>query len=166
MVTIAAAPESYKAVLKVAKFLIKTNEGHTSTDNRPQILKNAKQGKHFEQVVGEHLKANGHTDIAPQVTVRPNVANASGEKPGNVRLDFVSKNDKNEISLTDAKSSSTAKQTNNQKLGYPLIEQNGGVVTGTNGEQFGLPAGTQIPPTPVSIIRPEDLVHEIIPIIP
>jgi len=44
--------------------------------------------------------------------------------------------------------------TSNQKIGYPLIEQNGGVVVGNKGAAQGYPAGTIIPPTKVDIIRP------------
>ena len=57
--------------------------------------------------------------------------------------------------LTDAKSSATAPHTPNQKVGYPAIEQNGGVVVGNKGASQGYPAGTVIPPTKVDIRRPK-----------
>lgn len=62
------------------------------------------------------------------------------------------------IKLTDAKSSQTAGMTKNQKPGYPAFEKYGGTVIGNNGAAQGYPAGTQIPPTKVDIIRPNDLI--------
>ncbi len=113
------------------------------------IIENAIKGKQFEKVVTQGLKDAGHTNVAEQVTVRPNGATS------NVRLDNMStQNDA--IKLTDAKSSATAGFTPNQTTGYPLLQQNGGVVVGNNGAAFGFPAGTQIPPTKVDIVRPLD----------
>ena len=57
--------------------------------------------------------------------------------------------------LTDAKSSATAPHTPGQEVGYPVIEQNGGVVVGNKGASKGYPAGTVIPPTKVQIRRPK-----------
>jgi hypothetical protein len=53
-------------------------------------------------------------------------------------------------------SSDTAGLTPNQQFGYPLLEQNGGVVVGDNGGEF-YPANRIIQPTAVDIIRPDDL---------
>lgn len=59
--------------------------------------------------------------------------------------------------LLDAKSSATATLTPNQTVGYPLLEQFGGVVRGGAGGTV-LPAGTIVPPTPVQIVRPTALI--------
>lgn len=114
------------------------------------IAENAKQGKEFEGVVTENLKQTTHTDIAEQVTIKPEGGG------GNVRVDNISRKD-GKIKLTDAKSSATAQHTKNQKAGYPLIEQKGGKVVGNKGKDAGYPNGTVIPPTKVDIIRPNDI---------
>jgi RHS repeat-associated protein len=59
--------------------------------------------------------------------------------------------------LLDAKSSPTASLTPNQTVGYPLVEQFGGVVRGQAGGAV-LPAGTVLPPTNVQIVRPAALI--------
>lgn len=83
--------------------------------------------------------------IAPQITIKAD----NGVK---TRVDFVSTNKSGQISLTEAKSSSTAPLTTNQKVAFPSIAQNGGIVVG-NGKP-GYPGGTIIPPTQVNIVRP------------
>lgn len=120
------------------------------TETTSTITQNAAQGKDFEKVITQALEDQGRTNIAEQVTVKPNGAE------GNVRLDNVSTQN-GEIKLTDAKSSETAGFTKNQRVGYPAIEQNGGTVVGNNGAAQGYPAGTKIPPTKVEVIRPSDL---------
>ena len=60
------------------------------------------------------------------------------------------------IHLTDFKSSNTAGFTPNQEFGYPLLEQNGGIVIGDNGGEW-YRDDTIIPPTAVDTIRPDDL---------
>ncbi len=72
------------------------------------------------------------------------------------RMDFVSVEDGN-IKLTEAKSSTTAPLTPNQKTAHPQIEQYGGTIKGNNGSNIGLPSGTEIPPTKVDVIRPNNL---------
>ena len=37
------------------------------------------------------------------------------------------------------------------------IEQYGGTIKGNNGNNIGLPNGTEIPPTKVDIVRPNNL---------
>lgn len=114
------------------------------------ILENAAKGKNFEGVVTKNLDEAGHTNIAEQVTVKPNGMDKK------VRLDNVSTQN-GQIKLTDAKASETAPLTSNQKAGYPLLEQNGGTVVGNKGAAQGYPAGTKIPPTKVDIVRPNDV---------
>ena len=82
------------------------------------------------------------------LAIQPNGGN------GKVRMDHVSTVN-GEIKLRDSKSSATAGFTTNQKSGYPLLEQNGGVVKGNNGAAQGYPDGTVIKPTKVDILRPK-----------
>lgn len=63
--------------------------------------------------------------------------------------------DTGNLLLTEFKSSPTAGFTPNQTTGYPLIQQSGGQIIGGNGGAL-YPAGTQIPPTPVNVLRPGD----------
>lgn len=56
------------------------------------------------------------------------------------------------VKLTEAKGSATAHLSENQRPGYPEIQESGGVVVGSGSPQF--PAGTFIPPTKVRVIRP------------
>jgi len=54
--------------------------------------------------------------------------------------------------LTEAKSSATAPLTANQTKAFPEIEKTGATVKGAG--KPGFPGGTQIPPTKVEIVRP------------
>ena len=111
-----------------------------------RVLENAKKGADFERKVGEKLGKN----TASQVTIEVK----DGTK---TRMDFVSIEDGN-IKLTEAKSSATAPLTQNQRTAHPQIEQYGGTIKGNNGNSVGLPNGTDIPPTKVDIVRPNNLV--------
>ncbi len=109
------------------------------------IERNAANGAAFEQQVGSSLAKAGDTKIAPQITIK-------AENGVKTRLDFVSTNKSGKIVLTDAKSSSTAPLTVNQKAAYPSIAKDGGVVVGNGKPAY--PGGTKIPPTQVNIVRP------------
>jgi len=54
--------------------------------------------------------------------------------------------------VTEAKSSATAPLTPNQAKAFPEIEKTGATVKGAG--KPGFPGGTQIPPTKVDIVRP------------
>ena len=109
------------------------------------IERSAANGTAFEEQVVASLAKNGHTNIAEQVTIK-------AENSIRTRVDAIS-NDKNGVlTLTEAKSSSTAPLTKNQKLAFPSIAQSGGLVVGKGKPQF--PGGTVIPPTLVDIVRP------------
>ena len=138
------------AVRAAVKALNKADNAVDAVKPISKIVENAKQGKKFEGVVTENLKQTGHKNIAEQVMAKPN----GGGK--NVRLDNVSTKD-GQIKLTDAKSSTTAPHTKNQKPGYPAIEKSGGTVVGNKGAAQGYPAGTKIPPTKVDVVRPNDI---------
>jgi len=109
------------------------------------IEKNAAQGAAFEQKVASNLATAGDTKIAPQITIK-------AENGVKTRVDFISTTKSGQLSLTEAKSSSTAPLTGNQKIAFPSIAQNGGVIVG-NGK-LGYPGGTVIPPTQINIVRP------------
>jgi hypothetical protein len=125
------------------------------------IAQNAAKGKDFERVVVSDLAKEGHTNIVEQVTIKA----GNGV---NTRVDAVSTNTSGRIALTEAKSSSTAPLTGNQKVAFPSIAQSGGVVIG-NGKP-GYPGGTIIPPTQINIVRPpmvdNTYVRPVIPVIP
>lgn len=116
------------------------------------IKENAEKGKKWEKEVTQKLKKEGHENVGEQITVSPN--DGKGGTTPNVRLDNMSKKD-GKIRLTDEKSSKTAGNTKNQKVGYPAIQSHGGTVVGNKGAAHGYPAGTKIPPTKVDIIRPK-----------
>ena len=124
------------------------------------IAQNAAKGQEFEKIVVSNLAKEGHTNIAEQVTIKA----GNGVK---TRVDAVSTNTTGQLALTEAKSSSTAPLTGNQKTAFPSIAQSGGVVVG-NGK-LSYPGGTVIPPTQVNIVRPavdNTYVKPVIPIIP
>jgi hypothetical protein len=117
------------------------------------IVENAANGSAFEQTGLDYLETV-QDNVADQVSVKPYLDN--GELADyRVRLDAIGTDESGDIALTDFKSSETAGFTPNQTEGYPLLERNGGEVVGAKGGQL-YPAGTQIPPTPVDILRPGD----------
>jgi RHS repeat-associated protein len=111
------------------------------------ILENAKLGKAFEQQAVNAVKKQ-ETGVVEQLTVKTQ----SGVK---TRLDTAGKDASGNVSLTDAKGSATAPFTKNQKKAYPEIQQSGATVVGKG--RPGFPPGTQIPPTKVKVLRPDDL---------
>jgi RHS repeat-associated protein len=126
-------------------------EEQTLVNSGSQVLANAAQGQAFEEEGVAYLE-NIQTDVQEQVSIRPYTE--SGDLADyRVRLDAVGTDESGNIQLTDFKSSETAGFTPNQQGGYPLLQQYGGEVVGNNGG-LTYPAGTQIPPTQVTIIRP------------
>ena len=107
--------------------------------------RNKANGAAFEKQVVENLAKEGHTDIAQQVTIK-------ADNGVNTRLDAISIDKTGVLTLTEAKSSSTATLTKNQTTAFPSIAQSGGIVVG-KGKQ-GYPGGTLLPPTQVNIVRP------------
>jgi|TARA_R110001599_G_scaffold150929_3_gene335326 RHS repeat-associated protein len=110
-----------------------------------QFAKNKKAGKAFEKKVGNTLDG----PKAEQLTI---------EAPDGTRtkVDFAQNNNGN-VSLIEAKGSSTAPLTKNQRAAHPQIHESGGTVRGNKGDVIGLPAGTKIPPTKVKVVRPKDI---------
>jgi RHS repeat-associated protein len=109
------------------------------------ILKNAAKGRAFEKEVQAGLNATKETTAA-QVTLETK----SGIK---TRIDFATKDKSGQIGLTEAKSSGTAPLTKNQAKAFPEIEKTGAMVKGQG--KPGFVGGTQIPPTKVDVVRPE-----------
>jgi RHS repeat-associated protein len=125
-----------------------------AAESTPQYVQNFANGKAFEQQGLNYLEGV-QNDVAPQVSVRP-YTDSGDLADYRVRLDAIGTDDAGNLNLTDFKSSDTAGFSPNQANGYPLLQNNGGQVVGNNGLPF-YPPGTQIPPTPVNIIRPGDI---------
>ncbi len=129
-------------------------EATAPVEKESTITANAAAGKAFEKVGLAYLDGE-QDDVEDQVSIRPYLDD--GTLAGyRVRLDALGRDDDGNVALTDFKSSDTAGLTKNQTTGYPLIAKNGGQVVGDNGGT-SYPRGTQIPPTPVSIITPKDI---------
>ncbi|HJR99860.1 MAG TPA: RHS repeat-associated core domain-containing protein, partial [Flavobacterium sp.] len=138
-------------VHKVAKgsgATVEASEGSIASSKANTLKANRAQGANYEAQVKSGLENNGLT-VAEQVTIEA----SNGTK---TRPDFLTVNSEGAIGITEAKSSATASFTPNQLIAFPLIEEFGGVVKGNNGASIGLPAGTQIPPTKVNVVRPND----------
>ncbi|WP_406844821.1 DUF6443 domain-containing protein [Flavobacterium soyae] len=119
----------------------------SSASSKANTLKaNRAQGANFENQIQTQLEAGGN-QVASQVTIEA----ADGTR---TRPDFVTVDAEGTIGITEAKSSATAPLTKNQKSAFPQIELGGGTIIGNNGNSIGLPAGTQIPPTQVNVVRP------------
>jgi len=109
-----------------------------------QLATNQAAGAAFEQVVGASLEESGLT-VGQQITVETQ----SGVR---TRLDFLTQDPvTGEIGCIECKASATARLTTNQTAAFPEIGQTGGKIVGAG--KSGFPGGTQIPSTPVQIIR-------------
>jgi len=109
------------------------------------IRANAAKGAAYEDQVFDQLQGT-QSDVVRQVTIKTK----SGAK---TRLDFVGKDaDTGAYALTEAKSSATAPLTKGQTAAFPELQESGGVVVGAG--KPGVPGGTVIPPTKVSVKRP------------
>ena len=140
-------PGGAGAAIKAARAADNLVDGAQSLKRASNIADNAKAGKAFEQQAVSAVKKE-QTGVVEQLTVKAQ----SGTK---VRLDAAGKDASGNVALTEAKGSATAGLTKNQKKGFPEIQQGGATVVGKG--RPGYPPGTQIPPTPVRVIRPDDL---------
>lgn len=95
-------------------------------------------------------------NFVEEISIRPNTS--AGQAPFKIRADGLGTNrDTLMIDILEAKGSATAPLTQNQKLGFPLLEQYGGTIVGAKGGA-SYPAGTAISAgTKVRIIRPSDI---------
>lgn len=109
-----------------------------------QLAINAKNGKAFEDAVGQKL-LNNSLEIGKQITVKTK----SGTK---TKLDYVTKDPATgRIGCVECKASPTAPLTANQAKAFPEIQQSGAKIVGAG--KPGFPGGMDIPATPVDIIR-------------
>jgi hypothetical protein len=124
--------------------------------NISQVRINAQNGAEFQARVANYGK-DTLEHFQEEVSVRPYMDADGNLASFRVRLDGLGLDSETEnYGLLDAKSSETAPLTPNQTVGYPLISQYGGKVVGNAGNPY-YPPGTEIPPTPVQIIKPNDL---------
>ncbi|CAH3322921.1 VENN motif pre-toxin domain-containing protein [Enterobacter roggenkampii] len=121
-----------------------SKNGTLSPNPANQIRQNYDQGKAFEDSIYQKY-SQGMTDSAREVTIKT----GSGV---NVRVDIMTKDSSGNIFCVECKSSETAPLTPNQKIGYPEIENSGGVIMGVG--KPGFDGGTVIPPTKIDVIRP------------
>ncbi|ALI01326.1 hypothetical protein AO353_09695 [Pseudomonas fluorescens] len=115
------------------------------------VRTNAKAGKTWETTVTGRAKTKyGANNVEEQVLIRP--FDASG-KPVNyrVRVDNMVKQTNSPPRLIDAKASTTAGYTKNQKKGYPLIFKHGGTI------ESGSLKGTAIKASTVERIDPQTI---------
>lgn len=112
-----------------------------------RVSENAAQGAAFEAKVVEQL-GETQTGIVQQLTVKTQ----SGTR---TRLDAAGRAAGGDVALTEAKSSATARLTPKQKAAFPEIATSGATVVGRG--KPGFPGGTEIPPTTVRVVRPDDL---------
>jgi len=112
-----------------------------------QVTKNARKGDLWEAQVGEDLAAEGILDTQPEITL----VTESGTK---TRIDWMGTNTNGKTVLVEAKSSSTAPLTKNQKIAFPEIAKSGAKVVGKGKPPYT--GGTKVEPTKVEIRRPDD----------
>jgi hypothetical protein len=150
--SVASKPEPEARAPKQAAEQTKVSEVVQSGE-KTTLAKNVEAGRAFEQRGLDHLETV-QSNVEDQVSIRPHTE--TGELADyRVRLDAVGTDEAGTIRLTDFKSSDSAGFTPNQKAGYALLKEYGGQVVGNNGGA-AYPAGTQIPPTEVDILRPGD----------
>jgi len=110
----------------------------------PQVTRNAVQGAVFQNQVAADT-ALTDTNVVQNITVRTQ----SGVR---TQIDVVSTNSAGNVVLQEAKSSAKAPLTPNQTAAHPEIAQTGATVVGKGKPPYV--GGTQIPPTPVKVVRP------------
>lgn len=117
-----------------------------NTDTIPQIVKNARQGKLYEQQQFLNLK-NQYPNAVEQITIKTN-------NDTKFRIDAMASDPvTGKLILEEYKSSLLAPLTKNQKIGFPELTQSGGRIIGKGKGVFV--GGTKIPPeVDIQIIRP------------
>jgi RHS repeat-associated protein len=122
-----------------------------SLKRQKQIRKNANAGKKWEKnVTSSARKMYGKKNVGEQVVIRPFEQNGKTVNY-TVRVDNTITGKGHSPRLIDAKASTTAGYTKNQKKGYPLIAQNGGII------ESGPMSGTKVAPTRVERIDPSTI---------
>ncbi len=110
----------------------------------PLVTRNAAQGRAFQNAVAADT-AMTDANVVQNITVKTQ----SGVR---TQIDVVSTNAAGSVVLREAKSSATAPLTSNQAAAHPEIGRTGATVVGRGKAPFV--GGTQIPPTPVQVVRP------------
>ncbi|MCX7569426.1 DNA-binding protein [Tumebacillus sp. DT12] len=134
---------------KLFKSSLDSGKGSTSSisDKAKQMRENKANGEKFEKEVSNQLSQT-HDDVAEQITIRTE----SGTK---TRVDFLGRNkETGQTEITEAKSSSTAPLTKNQRTAFPEIAESGGTVVGNGKPPYV--GGTKIPPGEVKVVRPKE----------
>ena len=98
-----------------------------------------------KKVTAKARKKYGNGNVEEQVYIRPFDSNGKAENY-RVRVDNTIMQGGGAPRLIDAKASTTAGYTKNQRKGYPLIAANGGII------ESGPMTNTRIPPTTVERI--------------
>ena len=96
-----------------------------------------------QRAIGE-LRAQGYSIEGQEVTIQTPV--------GRTRVDIVAR-DANGNLIFEVKNGPSARVNPNQERVFQYIRQHGGTPVGANAKNAGLPAGGQIPPTPVNVIQ-------------
>jgi RHS repeat-associated protein len=124
------------------------------------IVENNAAGQAFEEKAAG-LTNDIFSDQANQITIRPNIApNTPGPASSNFRIDTLNQSRlTSTFELVEAKGSATAPLSKNQIPGFQLVEEFGGTVQGRPGAPV-FPGGTQIPPTPVTVLRQNELLNK------
>jgi hypothetical protein len=123
---------------------------NTATQVTVQPFVNAPAGEIGPQVLPARFKVvNGQRQVV-----------TSGGQELRFRVDAVGRSSVTDLlTWEEAKSSATAPLTQGQTLGFPLLEEVGGIVKAHNAAAVGLPYGTVLGPQgAVNIIRPLDLI--------
>ena len=117
----------------------------TTVAEVPLITRNAAQGRAFQNQVAADT-ALTDTNVVQNITVKTQMGVRT-------QIDVVSTNPAGNIVLQEAKSSATAGFTPNQVAAHPEISQTGATVVGKGKPPYV--GGSQIPPTPVQVVRPQ-----------
>lgn len=112
-----------------------------------RLAANVAKRKAFQNAV-QDAKATVQTGTVQNVTVETQ----SGTR---TVVDVMGRDQAGNIALTEAKSSATAPLTPNQAAAHPEIAESGATVVGQGKGEFT--GGTQIPPTKVDVVRPDNL---------
>jgi RHS repeat-associated protein len=112
--------------------------------SREQLARNRQNGKAWESAVTSTAQGKyGAANVESQVRIQP--LDAQGNPTGGVVIadNVIYGANGAPIKIIDAKASSTAPFTTNQRVGYPNINNNGGIIL--NGPNAGtkIPAGTR-----------------------
>jgi len=121
--------------------------------NLHQVQLNAARGQAFHDAMVRSFGL-GARNLSTEVSVRP-FLDTGIVAPFRVRLDALGSIGAalrpGTTMAFEFKSSPTAGFTLNQRIGFPLLMRNGGVVVGAGGGEV-FPSGTVLPPTPVRVI--------------